>query len=118
MDELVGVVNLYPWFGAARKELCLRMSRMGGDSWGKSQYADSALYIGERGILSDMLRASQAKDWTDADVENLIKSYISSQTDPDAGQPEKRKVYAGVGDYFSQADYDQVRRADDNVFSK
>ena len=82
------------------------------------QYADSALYIGERGILSDMLRASQAKDWTDADVENLIKSYISSQTDTDAEHPEKRKVYAGVGDYFSQADYDQVRRADDNVFSK
>jgi hypothetical protein len=118
LDELMGVVNLYPWFGAARKELCFRMNRMGGDAWGKAQYADSALYIGERGILSDMLRASQSKDWTDADVENLIKSYISSQTDTDPEQPEKRKVYAGVGDYFSQADYDQVRRADDNVFSK
>ena len=46
LDELIGVVNLYPWFGAARKELCQRMSRMGGDAWGKSQYADSALYIG------------------------------------------------------------------------
>ena len=67
LDELMGVVNLYPWFGAARKELCLRMNRMGGDAWGKSQYADAALYIAERGILSDMLRASQSRDWTDAD---------------------------------------------------
>ena len=34
MDELAGVVHLYPWFASARKELCSRMSRMGGDSWG------------------------------------------------------------------------------------
>ena len=29
IDELVGVVSLYPWFGGARKELCRRMSSMG-----------------------------------------------------------------------------------------
>lgn len=34
LDELVGVVNLYPWFGGARKELCERMLKVGGDSWG------------------------------------------------------------------------------------
>ena len=28
-DELVGIVNLYPWFGGARKELCVRMASMG-----------------------------------------------------------------------------------------
>ena len=33
LDELMGVVNLYPWFGGARKELYLRMSRMGADMW-------------------------------------------------------------------------------------
>lgn len=33
MDELAGVVNLYPWYGAARKELCQRMAGMGGESW-------------------------------------------------------------------------------------
>ena len=45
LDELAGVVNLYPWFGGARKELCERMSRMGGDGWGESQYADAAIEI-------------------------------------------------------------------------
>jgi len=121
LDELAGVVNLYPWFGGARKELCERMSRMGGDAWGDEQYADAAMYIGARGKMSDLLRSARKKDWKDADVERLLKSYISAKDDmemPEGGVKESRKVYAGVGDYFSQEDYDQVRRVDDNVFSR
>ena len=120
LDELAGVVNLYPWFGGARKELCERMSRMGGDSWGNAQYADAAMYIGSRGKLSGLMRSVKKEDWTDADVERLLESYISAKESV-AVSPEqsgRRKVYAGVGDYFSQDDYDQVRRADDNVFSR
>jgi len=122
LDELVGVVNLYPWFGGARMELCERMSRMGGD-WGEAQYADAAMYIGARARLSDMMRSSRQEDWTDADVERLLKAYIAEEEDvpvrdDGTGAGEKRKVYAGVGDYFSQSEYDQVRRADDNVFSR
>ncbi|MBO5073842.1 MAG: hypothetical protein J6C35_00855 [Bacteroidales bacterium] len=117
LDELTGVVNLYPWFGGARKELCERMSRI--DGWGEAQYADAAMYIGARGKLSDVMRSARKEDWEDADVEKLLKSYIvekkSNAAEASAG---KRKVYAGVGDYFSQEDYDQVRRADDNVFSR
>ena len=105
LDELAGVVNLYPWFGGARKELCARMSRMGG-SWGKEQYAEAAMYAGSRGKLASMMRSANPEQWTDADIENLIKA------------TEKRKTYAGVGDYFSQEDYDKVRKSDDNVFSR
>ncbi len=123
LDELAGVVNLYPWFGGARKELCERMSAMGGNGLGEAQYADAALYVAARGKLSDMMRASRSVDWTDTDVERLLKSYISepdsrSETSVSAASGEKRKVYAGVGDYFSQDDYDQVRKVDDNVFSR
>ncbi len=123
LDELVGVVSLYPWFGGARKELCERMSRMGGDSWGESQYADAALYIGSRSKLSDMMRSSRAKDWADADVESLIKSYIAEKEVPapaasPAAPTYARKVHVVGGDYFSIEDYEQVRRSDDNVFSK
>ena len=123
LDELAGVVNLYPWFGGARKELCERMNRMGGDGWGEAQYADAAMYIGAREKMAQMLRSSKVEDWTDADVERLLKSYISekeedSPVSENNAPGEKRKVYAGVGDYFSQDDYDQVRRADDNVFSR
>ena len=121
LDELAGVVNLYPWFGGARKDLCERMSRMGGGSWGESQYADAAMYIASRRKLSDIMRSARKEDWEDADVEKLLKSYISEKKE-EAGaaavQGGKRKVYAGVGDYFSQDDYDQVRKVDDNVFSR
>lgn len=55
IDELIGVVNLYPWFSCARRELCDRMSRMG-DAWGEAQFADAALYIADRDMLADMLR--------------------------------------------------------------
>ena len=117
LDELAGVVNLYPWFGGARKELCSRMSRMG-DSWGKEQYADAALYVGSRGKILDLMRSVESESWTDADVEELIKSYITENVEEVPEHKEKRKTYAGVGDYFSQEDYDKVRSADDNVFSR
>ena len=118
-DELAGVVNLYPWFGGARRELCERMSSMGGDAMGESQYAEAALYIGARGRLFDMMRSSQKVDWTDADVEKLLKSYIEREDVVNVSEKkEKRKAYAGVGDYFSQEDYEQVRKSGDNVFSR
>ena len=121
LDELTGVVNLYPWFGGARKELCERMSRMGGGGWGESQYYDAAMYIGARGKLSDMMRSARQSDWEDADVEKLLKSYIADEEKEQVNMPaetKSRKVYAGVGDYFSQDEYDQVRKSDDNVFSR
>ena len=118
LDELAGVVDLYPGFGGARKELCERMSRMGGDGWGERQFADAAMYVGARERMADMMRSSRNENWADADVEKLLKSYIVEKEEVEDTASGKRKVYAGVGDYFSQDDYDQVRRADDNVFSK
>ena len=115
LDELMGVVNLYPWFGGARKELCMRMRTMG-DAWDKSQYADAAMYVGAREKISEIVRSGTVANWEDADVEKLIKSYIS-ETQPEENTTQ-RKVYAGVGDYFSQEDYDQVRSSQDNVFSR
>ena len=119
IDELAGVVNLYPWFGGARKELCARMMRMGA-GWDKEQYADAAMYVGARGKLASLMRAANPEKWTDSDVEELIKTYISESAPvvDDAPAPEKRKTYAGVGDFFSQEDYDKVRKSDDNVFSR
>ena len=120
LDELVGVVNLYPWFGGARVELCERMSRMGGDVWGVEQYADAAMYVGARERLAAMMRSSCSHDWSDADVEGILRSYISENETQRASEaaPEKRKVHVVGGDYFSQADYDKVRSSDDNVFSR
>ena len=119
LDELVGVVNLYPWFGRARKELCLRMSRMGADVWSESQFAEAAMYIPSRRMLSDLIRSAKTQEWGDADVEAVIKSYIAADnTKKQDTRTPSRKVYAGAGDYFSQEDYDKVKKSDDNVFSR
>ena len=121
IDELAGVVNLYPWFGGARKELCTRMKGLGGPDWSDAQIRDAAMYISDRGTMFRLQHSAESSEWTDADVEQLLKSYISeseSSTSQTGTQVRERKVYAGVGDYFSQSDYDDVRRADDNVFSR
>ena len=119
LDELIGVVNLYPWFGGARVELCERMSQMGGGLWGVAQYADAAMYVGAREKLATMVRSSVSTNWSDSDVEQILKSYISDpQPAEESVAPEQRRVHVVGGDFFTQADYDQVRRVDDNVFSR
>ena len=119
LDELIGVVNLYPWFGGARVELCERMSHMGGELWGIAQYADAAMYVGAREKLAAMVRSSENTNWSDSDVEQILKSYISEpQPVAEDAAPEQRRVHVVGGDFFTQADYDQVRRVDDNVFSR
>ena len=118
LDELVGVVNIYPWFGSARKELCLRISRLGNNEGLDGQFSEAALYVPSRKKLSEIIRHSSTPNLTDAEIDMIIKSYIVEQKGPVSESFSKRKVYAGAGDYFSQEDYDQVRRSEDNVFSR
>ena len=113
LDELAGVVNLYPWYSAARVELCRRMSQMGGDSWGEAQFAAEALFVPDRTILSDMLRSSVASDYSDKEVTKLLASYMEQ-----SAAEEERQVRVVGGDYFSQSQYDKVRQGDDNIFSR
>ena len=116
MDELAGVVHLYPWFASARKELCARMSHSGGDDWGTEQYAQEALYIGDRRKVADLLRAGRKADYADKDAGALIRSYIGPS--PEAEAEEVREVHVVGGDYFSQSQYKNVRRSDDNIFTR
>lgn len=115
IDELAGVVNLYPWFGAARKELCLRMSQIGGRGWSESDYATNALYLGSRKSVFEIARSGKQVDCSDKDLDKLLSSYTSGQTAEAA--PQARKVRAVGGDFFSQDDYDSVRKADDSIFA-
>lgn len=119
IDELAGVVNLYPWFGAARKELCQRIARLGGKGWGEGEYAGNALYVASRKIISDIVRSGRAGDYADKDLRALLKAYTAGEEVPQAEEPkaQQRKVRTAGGDFFSQDEYDTVRREDDNVFS-
>ncbi|MCQ2131133.1 MAG: hypothetical protein MJY94_07100 [Bacteroidales bacterium] len=108
LDELIGVVNLYPWFGSARKELCLRMVELEGEEESGQRCAEAAMYIGSRRIIADALRGRRKNDLSDSEVGKLLK---------EASAPEK-KVRAAGGDFFSQDEYDKVRSIEDNVFSR
>jgi len=110
LEELAGIVSLYPWFGAARMEYFSRMTEMGAVS--DSQLAETALHVGSRRILSELANSGRDNDCTDADARKLLESSISAQDGTD-----KRIIVAG-GDYFSQNEYDSVRRNDDSIFSR
>ena len=118
MDELAGVVNLYPWYGAARKELCQRMAGMGGESWGVSQFSDQAMYVGDRGMIAEIMRQGKSDDYADKDLESLLGTYIDEKKREESSKTESegRKVHVVGGDFFSQTDYEKVRKAKDNVF--
>lgn len=128
LDELAGVINLYPWFGSARKELCARMAAIGGNDWGEEQFSDAAMYLPYRRMVADVMRASSKADCSDKDVDSVIKMYIAANPGGDAAvaessheQPEsqvQRQVRVIGGDYFSQKDYDAVRSESDGVFSR
>jgi hypothetical protein len=115
LDELVGVVNMYPWYSGARLELCRRMSQMG-NTWEDDQYAPEALYLPDRSLLVKLLKHSRQADYSDKDVQELLASYLEPATTENA-QPA-HPVHVVGGDYFSQAQYDNVKKGTDNIFSR
>ena len=116
LDELNGVVNLYPWFGGARKELCRRMSELGEGAWSDERYADAALYVGSRRIIAQLAHKGHRADYSDAQVKELLRAYIDEGVGEvhDEGQP--RRVIVVGGDYFSAKQYAEVRQEGDNAF--
>ena len=117
LDELNGVVNLYPWFGGARKELCRRMSELGEGAWSDERYADAALYVGSRRIIANLAHKGHKVDYSDLQVKELLRAYIDEGVGEirDEGQP--RRVIVVGGDYFSAKQYDAVRQEGDNDFA-
>ena len=115
LDELTGVVNLYPWYAAARLDLCRRMFAMGENAWSEEEFAAQALYVADRSKFSDLVRGRQQVDCSDKDAEDLLASYMDSSARP-ASQTHQVRVVGG--DYFSQAQYDKVKDGGDNIFSR
>ena len=120
MEELLGVVNIYPWYAGARMELCRRMSQAGTLSEG--QLSQTALYVCSRRILHKMLREGKKADYSDADVSRLVAGLVE-QPAPEAPAPEPqpaeeaRRIFVVGGDYFTSSQYRAARHDDDNIFS-
>lgn len=105
LDELNGVVSLYPWFALARVELCERMSAMGEGAWEEERYAEQALYMCSRRIVRDLWLKSLKKEEKPA-VETREPVRKSS-----------RQIFVVGGDYFTPEQYEGVRLEEDNIFS-
>ncbi len=117
MDELNGVISLYPWFGAARAELCRRMSELGEGAWSDERYADAALYVASRRIIAEFARKGHETEYADADIKELLRAYIEEGKTEEKVQRKASGGRGRGGDYFSQEEYDSVRQADDNIYS-
>ncbi len=120
LDELLGVVSIYPWYAGARMELCRRMAGTG--TLSGQQIAQAALYVGSRRLLSDLVR--HKSDYSDSAVSAMLKSVITEEESgqdtsaaQDTPQQEARRIFVVGGDYFSSSQYKEVRHADDNIFS-
>lgn len=110
LEELSGVVALYPWYSAARMELCRRLAEAGALS--EAQLGSAAMYLNSRSALAALCRRKKEADVADHDIKEIIKAYL-----PREDKSLSRPVRAAGGDYFTQAEYDHVRQADDNIFS-
>ena len=114
--ELTGIINIYPWFGGARKELCRRMAREGGAT--EEQFAEMALHIPAREKIYRLLRepalpsASYRK--TAPDVEETPREV---QPKPEPAPRSKPSVRIAGGDYFSASEYEQVSSGGDSLLT-
>ena len=99
-SELTDLISLFPWFAAARVELCKRQFRTG-----EAGFQEAALYIGSRKLLYEMVNGFDAAEYRDKDVEEVLR------------EAPKRKVRVVGGDFFSQDQYDDVRKDGDTMFS-
>ena len=114
LEELTGVVNLYPWYGAARVELC---RRMGEEDRSASEFASHALYVADRRKLSDIYRSTGEVDCKDGNVREILASFMAPKP-VDEIPSDTQKVRVVGGDYFSQSQYDGVRTGGDNIFTR
>ena len=86
---------------------------MGEDALSEEQFAQAALHIPSRRMLADMVRRAETVTLADDGVEKVIRSYVEEKKEAPKG-----RVYAGVGDYFSQEEYDRAKHEGDNIFSR
>ncbi|MGM9788108.1 MAG: hypothetical protein ACI3ZF_04290 [Candidatus Cryptobacteroides sp.] len=99
LEELSGVVSIYPWFSCARLELCRRMAALGEEAWEVEKYAKQALYVPERSRVYEIMKNRKEKKLALAPVK------------------APKQVYVIGGDYFSAEQYAQAKKAEDNIFS-
>ena len=119
LEELLGVVSIYPWYAGARRELCERMAKAG--TLSEQQLQQAALYVWSRRVLSDIVRAGERNDYSDSEVSRLLQEVMAPSKPEVAPEPSPqeaaRRIFVVGGDYFSASQYKEVRRSEDSIFS-
>ncbi len=111
LGDLMEVIKEYPWFGAARKELCARMSGIGGNDWGTVQYADAAMYIPSRELIAEMVLAAPADGSAVRDAAAVIKEYIAPSAPAGSAMAAGTRTAASAAASAGLAGVDPVRVA-------
>ena len=111
LGDLMEVIKEYPWFGAARKELCARMSGIGGNDWGTVQYADAAMYIPSRELIAEMVLAVPADGSAVRDAAAVIKEYIAPSAPAGSAMAAGTRAAAPAAASAGPAGVDPVRAA-------
>ena len=107
--ELTGIINIYPWFGGARKELCRRLAREGGAS--EEQFADMALHIPAREKIYRLLREPAFIRREAPEKPAMARQEPEKPREERTAAPRPQatpRVRVAGGDYFSASDYEQV----------
>ena len=114
MEELAGVVSIYPWYAGAREEMCRRMAALGTDAWSAERYAEYALYVGSRRVIFDLMHGRRADAYADAGAQ-APGGQAEAATPAQPPAQTVRDILVVGGDYFSQDEYEQVRRQDGDM---
>ena len=107
LEELSGVISIYPWYGGARMEMCRRMASAGFVSPDDSRFAETALYVGSRTLLSNLLSSARSSE---PGERQMFRRNIG-------GKPASPAVVIAGGDYFSRAQYEGVKQSSDGIFA-
>ncbi len=105
IGELSALIEEHPWFAIARKLLCERLASLGRDS--DALYAETALHLPSRSVVAGLshspARLSEFEDSTLSITER---------------KKQEPKVIVIGGDYFTQDEYDGVRKEEDGAFPR
>lgn len=116
MEELAGVVSIYPWYAGAREEMCRRMAALGTDAWSAERYAEYALYVGSRRVIFDLMHGRRADAYADAGAQATGgQAEAAAPAQPPA--QTVRDILVVGGDYFSKEDYARVHEDSDDLIS-
>ena len=120
--ELEKLVESYPWFAAARKELFLRMSAMG-EEYRRDALHRTVLYIypdysafREAYVLSSAAEVDEGVYEETVSVASadagLSVTVPEAETEEQTAGPERKRIYVVGGDYFMPDDLRNVQGQD------